>query len=360
MLKTDIDAVMLANYATEHTWAAVKALAAGKHVLSECMACFTMAEAVELVEAVEKSGKVYMLAENYPFSAHNMELKRLFETGRYGKFVYGEAEYVHPISAKEMATLYSGPDHWRAWLACTYYCTHSMGPVMNITGARPVRVSGFAFPYDHDDEQVTNSLRVADGGGVLMCTMDNEAVVKILPWNVLRDHGQRVRICCNKGTMEYNQGDGHIRVRTEPFDFPDEKEHFHYYDATRPPEDAEADKHGHGGGDFFTCRYFARAIESGVIEPKLDVHSAVDMTVIGIQGYRSICNGSASMEIPDFHDPAMREKYRHDHWNHDPARRASGMPFPSVRGDIRVSEAAKKFFATERAAYEAKLRKPSP
>ncbi|MCL1888108.1 MAG: Gfo/Idh/MocA family oxidoreductase [Kiritimatiellaeota bacterium] len=352
MLRADIDAVLLANYATEHAGAAIRALAAGKHVMSECMACFTMAEAVALVEAVERSGRVYMLAENYPFIVQNIELKRLFETGKYGKFVYGEGEYVHPIPAREMATLYTGEKHWRAWLASPYYCTHSMAPIMEITGTRPVRVSGFAFPYDAGDEQMALSLRVSDPGCVLMCAMDNEAVVKLLPWTMLRDHGQRYRICCAKGTLEWNQGDGRVRVRTEAFDFPDEKEHFHYYDATLPPEFAEAARHGHGGGDYFTSLHFAEAIETGIIAPRLDVYNAVDMTVIGIQGYRSILNQSAPMEIPDFHDPAMREKYRHDHWNHDPARRAPGMPLPSVRGEIRVTEAARKLFAEERAKIE--------
>ena len=157
--------------------------------------------------------------------------------------------------------------------------------------------------------------------------------------------------------MEYNQGDARIRIHTEAYDLPDEKEHSYSYDAKRSPEDAaEAAKHGHGGGDYFTCRYFAKAIETGVIEPKLDVYSAVDMTVIGIQGYRSILNGNASMEIPDFRESAMREKYRHDHWNHDPARYAPGMALPSVRGKINPSEEAKKLFATERAAYEERLK----
>ena len=42
----------------------------------------------------------------------------------------------------------SSPDHWRVWLPATYYCTHSMGPVMMVTGTRPVQVNGFVVPYD--------------------------------------------------------------------------------------------------------------------------------------------------------------------------------------------------------------------
>lgn len=352
MLESDIDAVLLANYATEHAGAAIQALAADKHVLSECMACFTMAEAVQLVEAVERSSKIYMLSENYPFWVQNIELKRLFDSGKYGKFIYGEGEYIHPISAKYMATLYSGQGHWRTWLAGSYYSTHSMGPIMNITGTRPVSVNGFMFPYDYDDPEMTNSLRISDSGSVLMCKMDNDAVVKIIPWSMLRDHGQRYRICCNKGAMEWSQGDPRIRIHTEPYDFPNEVSNHTYYDAQFPLEHSAAAEHGHGGGDYFTSYYFVKAIETGKIIPRLDVYSAIDMTVIGIQGYRSILNNSNTMEIPDFRLAEMREKYRNDHWNNDPARQGAEVVPSSVLGEIKVSPNAKKLFMEERKKYD--------
>jgi len=64
-LSHDMDAVILANYFHQHAPLAVKALKAGKHVMSETTACKTPAEGVALARAVEKSGKVYMLAENF-------------------------------------------------------------------------------------------------------------------------------------------------------------------------------------------------------------------------------------------------------------------------------------------------------
>ena len=61
----DMDAVVLANYATEHAPFAIKCLEMGKHVISEVMPVQTLKEAVELVEAVEKCVKIYAYAENY-------------------------------------------------------------------------------------------------------------------------------------------------------------------------------------------------------------------------------------------------------------------------------------------------------
>src|SRR6266545_2819415 len=64
----DMDAVVLANYFHQHAPFAIKALRAGKHVMSETAACTTLAEGVALCRAVEESGRTYMFAENYPFT----------------------------------------------------------------------------------------------------------------------------------------------------------------------------------------------------------------------------------------------------------------------------------------------------
>ena len=71
-LERDFDAVLLATFCPAHADDAIRCLRAGKHVLSEVTSFHTMAEGVRLVEEVEKSAKVYNLAENYPFSAANI------------------------------------------------------------------------------------------------------------------------------------------------------------------------------------------------------------------------------------------------------------------------------------------------
>ena len=96
-IEYDMDAVVLANYFHEHAEFAIKALKAGKHVLSECVAMGTLAEGVALCRAVEESGKIYMIAENYPFTKARMEMRRLYQSGELGEILYGEGEYCHPI-----------------------------------------------------------------------------------------------------------------------------------------------------------------------------------------------------------------------------------------------------------------------
>ena len=55
-LDSGLDAVILCNFFHEHAQLAIRAAAKGIHVLSDTTAAPTMAECVQLCEAVEKSG----------------------------------------------------------------------------------------------------------------------------------------------------------------------------------------------------------------------------------------------------------------------------------------------------------------
>ncbi|MBR6850073.1 MAG: hypothetical protein IKM88_07570, partial [Lachnospiraceae bacterium] len=44
----------------------------------------------------------------------------------------------------ELAALTPGKYHWRGWLPRTYYLTHTLGPLMHVTGQTPVKVNAFA------------------------------------------------------------------------------------------------------------------------------------------------------------------------------------------------------------------------
>ena len=53
-----------------------------------------------------------------------------------------------------------------------------------------------------------------------------------------------------------------------------------------------------------------RMLVSG--EEAIDVYQELDMSLPGILGYQSILHGNIPYEVPDFRDPAVRDRYR-DH-----------------------------------------------
>jgi len=320
-LRHDLDAVVLANYFHEHAPFAIKALDAGKHVLSECAACHTLAEGVALCRKVEETGLTYFFAENYPYSAANQEMARLFRAGEIGDFKYGEGEYVHPDPAHVKMARSCGYNHWRNWIPATYYCTHSLGPVMAITDTRPVKVNGFVVPNDPNDPTQTMTVRRFDTGCIILYRMDNDAVVKCVHGQ-FRGHGNYVRIHGNRGLMETIRGGadkGALRLAHDSWELKEGEVTEKVYHPDFPVHHDLATKAGHGGGDFFTCYHFAEAIRSGQ-PPFLDVYRGVTMSIAGIQAWRSAITDSAPVVIPDFRDEAVRKQYENDDWSPDPTR----------------------------------------
>ena len=126
-----------------------------------------------------------------PYMLYNQEMHRLYKAGRIGEFKYGEGEYVHPDPAEVKLARSCGTNHWRNWIPSTYYCTHSIAPVMYITDTRPVKVNGFVVPYDFNDPTQTMHMKRSDTCAVIICRMDNGAVMKSLH-GALRGHGNYV------------------------------------------------------------------------------------------------------------------------------------------------------------------------
>ena len=312
-LQQDIDAVLLATFCPAHADDAIRCLRAGKHVLSEVTAFHTMAEGVRLVEAVEKSGKVYNLAENYPFTPANRYLARKWREGLFGELMYAEYEYVHECRSLAYTYIDGVPvqpgntvHNWRSWLQFHYYCTHSLGPVMVITGARPTRVVALPAKPSLAGYLTSNE----DGmGGVApsLINMSNGSVVRNLMGATTNDsHVQR--LWGTLGAAELNVGRG-LALRlggsggSPKFEVKPELDELGKLAASS----------GHGGGDFWTIYYFARQILTGEPAP-FDIFNACDVTIPGILAYRSSTEDGKPYDVPDFRNKRDRAAWRQDHW----------------------------------------------
>src|SRR5687767_11102318 len=134
------DAVFLATPIQLHFEQSVAALAAGTHVLVEVVAATTLEECWALIEAVEKSGRTYMMAENYCYTRPNMLVRHLVESGLFGRRTYAEGAYIH--DTRNLLFTPSGELTWRGQIARDFngntYPTHSLGPVAQWLGCSGV------------------------------------------------------------------------------------------------------------------------------------------------------------------------------------------------------------------------------
>jgi predicted dehydrogenase len=321
-----LDAVVLANYANEHAPFAVKALAAGKHVMSEVLACETMAHAVQLIEAVEQSGKVYTYAENYCYMDHTFEMWRRYERGDVGEIVYGEGEYIHDCSSITPQITYGEADHWRFRLHPFYYCTHSFGPLVTISGLRPVEVTGIQGKVVEKAHRM--GLGPLGGGpvGIEMVRLENGAVIKSIHGALKREPGSiNYEVYGTNGSMETQRyGVNNLNVYLE------NGKVCHGSLETYIPEkfistELAAEFGSHGGSDFFPTHFFIQSILGRPDGKKygINVYQAVDMTIVGILAYRSWLNGGKPVKVPNLRNLEERDRFRND----------NACTNPSIAGD---------------------------
>jgi predicted dehydrogenase len=334
-----LDAIALANYMHDHAPLAVQALRRGMHVLSECMAARSLAQCVELVEAVEASGCIYMLAENYPYMRSCQELRRLYHSGEIGHVRYAEGEYNHPGREDWFLSISPGLEHWRLWLPPTYYVTHALAPLMMATDTLPVRVN--ALSIVEEPTQSPHSVKVSDVGSVILCRMDNGAVFRIWGLGMSSIHRIRYDLHGERGLISTAEPDpwSTVRIHHEPWLAAPGQEADRVYSPDWPGQAELAEKAGHGGGDFWTSYDFANAIRQGQ-PPYLDVYRATAMSAVSILGWRSCLEDGRPYAIPNFHNPADRQAFREDRWSPFPEDAGPGQPPPSLRGYVPPSPEA--------------------
>lgn len=315
-LKHDMDAVFLSNCFHEHTYYAIRCLERGIHVLSECTSNGTMAEGVALVRAAEKSSAFYMLAENYPFMQFNQEMRRIFRGGTLGKALFAEGEYNHPhdpADLEEKKALFPYAEHWRNYCPRTYYVTHSLAPLMYITGSTPIRVTAMPV-YMPQEEDTHTGVRVGDRAAVITCLNDDNSVYRVTGCAAFGGKSNSYRVCGTRGQIEnVRGGNGKVMLRYDPWTTPEGAETVSYYQPEWPLDCRELiEKTGHGGGDFFVIREFFECIRNNR-KPEFDEYFATTMASVGILGHRSLLEKGVPYDIPDFHKEEDRQKYENDY-----------------------------------------------
>jgi Predicted dehydrogenases and related proteins len=305
----DMDAVVMANYADEHVPFAIRLMESGRHIVSEVLTCSSLAEGIQLIETVERTGKIYSYAENYCYFNTTYEMRNRYKNGDIGELVHAEGEYIHDCSSIWPQITYGERNHWRNRMQSTFYCTHSLGPIIFATGLRPVSVTGFESP---NYPFLKNLGTQAGTHGVEFVTLENGATVKSIHGHLKREPGSiNYQMYGTKGCMEtdrWNSGNLHVYLESDRNCV---GEHTSY-----KPEFVikGAEQSGHGGSDFFTMHYFIQQIlgDSDAKVNCIDVYTAVDMCIPGILSYKSILDGGKPYAVPNFRNLTEREPFRND------------------------------------------------
>jgi predicted dehydrogenase len=301
MLASDIDAVCVATPPQLHAKVSIEALQAGKHVLSEVPACWSIEDGKALVQAVRAAPTCkYMFAENMNYMAICQTYEKMVRDGRLGTIIYAEAEYIHDCVSL-MAGRFDGVTEgsatgptWRATLPPIHYCTHSLGPVLAMMQERCTLAVGMHPGANCHPEHGSIDMEVG-----LFHTTSGKVVKVLCGFSMVREPAfHYFSIYGTKGVLETGRcgWDGPKAYLTDIPNLHDMIRLPLDYNHTNVPPESMAG--GHGSSEWFMCEDFVRAILDDTT-PAIDVFFGLDMTLPGICAHISAENGSEPVVVPD-------------------------------------------------------------
>jgi len=319
--RDDLDAVVVATPMQLHGAMSIDALRSGKHVLSEVAAAMTLDECWGLVRAAEETGRIYMLSENCCYWQNVMMILRMVREGLFGDLTFAECGYVH--DCRTLMFQGDGTLTWRGEMVRDFrgnlYPTHSLGPVaqwlsinrgdrMTSLVAMETRQAGVGefvaknFPEGSPARQVefrsgdsvTALIRTAKGAMIdLRYDLSSARPVPSTTYYSLQ--GTKAAFESRIDSLWIDgRTEGHVWEPAGKY-----AQEFEHPLWTQYRQQAAGS--GHGGGDFMVVHAFLESVRQGGPAP-IDVYDAAAWaSIIPLSG-KSIAEGGAPQEIPDFTD----------------------------------------------------------
>jgi predicted dehydrogenase len=294
-----LDLVAVITPGPVHAEQSVRALEAGAHVLCETPCVYSLDEARAVVAAVRRTGRKYMLAEDYIWTGWAGALKAKAEAGHLGQIVYAEGDYTHDCRDIMLAdeggfVPYAGrTDHpnarktWRATdLPPITYCSHTLGPLLTIMDDRVVSVVSMSTGTHTAAELGTIDLESA-----LLATAKGAVIRLTNGFTVACPMTLFYNLVGTGGSARLDTAGG-MSARW-------------YSDVAQPPTDgwqeipAES-LHRADGLDNVAAmvRDFVRSVVEDEGEP-LDVYGSMEVALPGVLAHESAMRGGEKIDVPD-------------------------------------------------------------
>jgi len=304
LARADLDAVIVATNGRLQARHSIMALHVGCHVFSEVPGAFTRAEVVQVIAAVERAGKRYMLAENACFWDFLRYWRKWLVEGRFGAVCSADAEYLHylphtlmtpagerlwPSQARERGV----PDAdwtWRADQPPIQYLTHDLGPLLEVLDDRVVSVSCRSGPWRQSEAPLRSDLQIA-----LMQTAGGTLLRIQVSLDTRQPSTHNFRLFGTEGSAEWFRYENFGRLLDRGRD---PKAGWQVVDVRSAAPGAESG--GHGGADIQTVRRFVACLLAGREMP-IDHHRMADYALPGIIAAESAELGGQPLSVPDLH-----------------------------------------------------------
>jgi prepilin-type processing-associated H-X9-DG protein/prepilin-type N-terminal cleavage/methylation domain-containing protein len=291
MLKSvQLDAMIVETPANYHAEICAKALAAGVNVMSDIPCVDSVPEGKILYDAVKRAKPIYMSGANPNFRPTTEALLDIKAKGLIGKTYYVETEYVHDVRS-----LYD-VSPWRIKYPPIKYCTHSLGPVLELIDEEFEYVSCFST-----GSHVLNIPGQQDAMSALLRTKSNIVVRLLVSFvnNYHFDAFHLIRVFGTEGSAVIHPVTGEFKLFSNKTTIKNASSNpFTSLDIVKvlPQYVNRSGSQCHGGTDYVLIEKFLTAIRTGAPSP-IPVEKALRMALPGIFALESAENGGTLTEI---------------------------------------------------------------
>jgi predicted dehydrogenase len=322
LCQTDVDAIAIFSQNWLHGPHAVQAVRAGKHVYSAVPSAITMEEITALVQAVEQTGRIYMVGETSYYYPAAIYCRDRFRKGDFGDIVYGEGEYYHDFDHGLYDVMrWRGGGDWKKYAGCPpmHYPTHSMSFLVSVTGAHMTQVSCLGWVDRHEDglfREGVNLWNNVFSNESALFRMSDGSMARINEFRRIgHPGGERINLYGTLCSYEEQGREGHQRLwvskdRKVQIDLTDllgcdnlGRKLAPIHPVARLPREFENLPNGHNGSHQFLVDDFVKACVSAE-QPPNNVWKAARYLIPGLVAHESARLGGVVKEVPDLGSPS--------------------------------------------------------
>ncbi|MBQ7381211.1 MAG: Gfo/Idh/MocA family oxidoreductase [Clostridia bacterium] len=362
----EIEAVLIMTGWNDRPKMAKEAMLAHKYTAIEVGCAETLEECFELLEVYEKTGTPLMMLENCCYGRLELMLLNMVKQGLFGEIVHCTGAYAHYLNPVEFFYKIGKDDEVTHYRLAHYingnrenYPTHELGPICKMLGInrgnRMLSLSSFASKsagikqyakdtYGEDNRYAKIDYKQGDIVNTVITCANGETILLTLDTTLPRTHYSRnISVRGTKGMASEESRAILLDGMKEPVRDNLDEFYAKYEHPLQAEIQATVDKSGvenkvffgaHANGiDWSVLRAFVESVKAGTETP-IDIYDTLTLLSIGALSEKSIQNGGAPVEVPDFtrgkwqnREPAVRSKYCLDEIVVDPNTKV----FPQVQ-----------------------------
>lgn len=338
--RKDIDAVIISTPWEFHKEQAIDTMRAGKYVGCEVIAGVTEQDHWDILKVYEETKVPYMTLENVCYRRDVMAVLNMVRQNVFGELIHLEGSYEHDLrgvlfndgknfsgKGAEFGPNTVGEAQWRTqWNVDRdgdIYPTHGAGPVMNYANInRGNRFTNLVSFSSKSRGLNTYINKVAPGhknanikfkNGDVTTTMLNcangETVTLTHDTHLPRPYSLGFRVQGTEGIWMDVNNSIYIEGKSDKHDEWDKaSKWFEKYDHPLWKKYAsQAEGAGHGGMDWYVFNAFVQAVKQRKQTP-IDIYDSLTMSVITPLSEKSLKEGNAPQDFPDFTKGKWKER----------------------------------------------------